>query len=422
MIGEQEKLWSKKFILLTVCNLLLFLNLQMILPAFPAYVKETFYATDFTISLVTSLFALSAIVTRLFAGELLKQGKITFLLFTGLVIAALSTAGYYWCGTIAVLLVMRVCYGIGFGMSSTTFPTMVSHVIPIRRMGEGMGYFGLSTSLAMSIAPMIGLWVLATYGFGTLTASSTMLILLIFPLLYLVLPKQKSVAAENAEPTMQTDAKASITQSVQESVPSNSRSPFLDKNILLPCLLNLLLSVTYGGLLSFLALFGKEIQIDNVGNFFLFNALAILCIRPLSGKIFDQKGHVSVLIPGALFVIAGLLALSFTTGMIGLICSAVLYGLGYGTLQPSMQAWIIKEVSPDKRGMANAAFLNSIDLGVAIGSMLLGVVASSANYAIMYRISALAMVTYLLVYLFFLMTRGKRMKRELAKHAENVKI
>ncbi|TPG68989.1 MFS transporter [Brevibacillus laterosporus] len=421
MLGEQEKLWSKKFILLTVCNLLLFLNLQMILPAFPAYVKETFHANDFMISLVTSLFALSAIVTRLFAGELLKRGKMTFLLFSGLAIAALSTAGYYWCGTIAMLLVMRVCYGIGFGMSSTTFPTMVSHVIPIRRIGEGMGYFGLSTSLAMSIAPMIGLWVLATYGFGALTASSTLLIFLIFPLLYLVLPKENHVATTNTEPIMQTDVKAFNTQSVLESVPS-SRASFLDKPILLPCFLNLLLSVTYGGLLSFLALFGKEMQIDNVGNFFLFNALAILCIRPLSGKIFDQKGHIAVLIPGALLVIAGLLSLSFTTGMIGLICSAVLYGLGYGTLQPSMQAWIIKEVSPDKRGMANAAFLNSIDLGVAIGSMLLGVVASSANYAIMYRISALAMVTYVLAYLFFLMTRGRRMKRELAKHAENVKL
>ena len=55
---------------------------------------------------------------------------------------------------------MRVLFGIGFGMTSTSFPTMASDVIPIKRLGEGMGYFGLSTTLAMSIGPMIGLTLL----------------------------------------------------------------------------------------------------------------------------------------------------------------------------------------------------------------------------------------------------------------------
>lgn len=55
MNTHQEKLWSKEFILITLCNLLLFLNLQMLLPSFPVYTKGAFNASDFTVSLVTSL-------------------------------------------------------------------------------------------------------------------------------------------------------------------------------------------------------------------------------------------------------------------------------------------------------------------------------------------------------------------------------
>jgi MFS family permease len=394
--GQREKLWTKDFVLLTICNLLLFMNLQMMTPAFPAYVSGRFHANDFTVSLVISLFALSAIVARLFSGEALKRGKRNQILIAGLCLALLSSAGYFWSGTIAMLLVMRILFGAGFGMVSTTFPTMTSNIVPPKRMGEGMGYFGLSTSLAMSIAPVIGLGLLGEYGFGTLVAVATVLILLIFPLIRLVRSSgtqpAKKMAASHHAPKVQ----------------------FFDRAILLPCFLNLLLSITYGGLISFIALFGAEANLANPGWFFLCNAIAILLVRPISGKIFDKKGHIAVLIPGALLVLAGLLILSYTTTMNVLMISAAFYGLGYGILQPSIQAWIINLVTPEKRGMANAAFLNSIDLGIALGSMLLGVIATATSYPTMYRMSALLMAFFLFIYFLYLAGQAKRRKAYIA--------
>lgn len=159
-INSKQRLWTKEFITLMVSNLFLFLTLQMMLTTLPAYAKEAFMASPLQVSLITSLFAFSAIASRFVSSKALEKGKLRLLLYVGLLISLAATLGYYWASGIAFLLLMRVLFGIGFGMTSTSFPTMASDVIPIKRLGEGMGYFGLSTTLAMSIGPMIGLTLL----------------------------------------------------------------------------------------------------------------------------------------------------------------------------------------------------------------------------------------------------------------------
>jgi MFS family permease len=375
---SSEKLWSRHFLFLIICNFLLYLNLQMTIPSIPAYVKEVFGADDFTISLLTGMFAISAIVSRIYTGRALRKKNWNLLLFAGLCIALLSTAGMYWCGLIMMMIAMRIGFGLGFGIASTTFPTVASNVIPIKRMGEGMGFFGFSTSLAMSLGPIIGLSLLEQFGFGSLITVTTILTVTIFPLLFFLRSLPVHIARQ------------------PNIVPAKSK--WMDRKLLLPFTLNLLLSVTYGGLISFIAMFGKEAHISHVGMFFFINALVILLIRPISGKIFDRKGHIAVIVPGAILVFIGLISLSYSTNLIYLLLSALFYGSGYGILQPSIQAWMITEVSPEQRGMANGVFLNSIDLGVAIGAMFLGSIGMIASYSHIYRICALFMLLFLLIY------------------------
>lgn len=84
MEDTKDKLCTREFIMLTVCNLLLFLNLQMILSPLPGYVKEHFHAGALTVSLFTTVFALSAIISRLFSAKALEKGKRNVILFLGL--------------------------------------------------------------------------------------------------------------------------------------------------------------------------------------------------------------------------------------------------------------------------------------------------------------------------------------------------
>ncbi|WP_306433939.1 MULTISPECIES: MFS transporter [Paenibacillus] len=332
-----------------------------------------------TVSLVTSVFAASAIATRFITAALMRRMKRSVILYIGLAAAAVTTALYVAADSVGSLLLMRVGYGIGFGMGSTIIPTMVSQIIPLPRMGEGIGYFGLSTSLAMSIGPMIGLNVMKQAGFGTLTIIGTVTVALIFPILLLT----RSIPPERRPPG--------------PAGASRKKQPFHPK-LLFPALLNVILSITYSGLLGFIALFGEAVHLEQVGLFFLFNAVTIIMIRPVSGRVFDSRGHAAVLIPAAVCVIASLTILSYTASIPLLIVSALLYGLGFGAIQPTIQAWMIRLVPKEQYGMANSMFYNSTDLGVAAGALLLGAISAATGYADMYRYAAGFMILFLLVY------------------------
>lgn len=388
---QPGKLWTKSFVSLTICSFLLFLNLQMLLSSIPAYVKNEFQAGDLLVSLVTSVFAASAILTRFLTAALLRKYSRNALLFIGLVIAAIVTAIYVFAGSVGTLIAMRAGYGVGFGIASTILPTLVSQIIPLKRLGEGIGYFGLSTSLAMSIGPMIGLNVMERSGFGSLTVVGTVTVVLIIPILILTrsIPPLPSVKPEGLKDS------------------PNRRAPF-NRKLLFPALLNVVLSVTYSGLLSFIALFGEFVHLEQVGLFFLFNAVTIIMIRPISGRIFDRRGHAAVLIPAAVCVVASMTVLSFTETLPMLVLSALLYGLGFGAIQPTIQAWMLRSSATEQYGTANSMFYNSTDFGVAIGAVILGAIASATDYAQMYLYSAGFMVLFIILYLIVYISAHKR--------------
>jgi len=384
LLEDQERLWTKSFISLTICSFLMFLNLQMLLSTFPAYVKNEFQAGDFQVSLVTSVFAASAIIARFLTAGLIKSVPRDKMLYVGLIIATIMTGIYSLAGTVGGLLSMRVGFGLGFGISSTILPTLASQIIPVSRMGEGIGYFGLSSSLAMSFGPMVGLNVMRIYGFSDLTIIATITVVLILPILMFsrAIPRH-SAHIENKATKLSNGKKV---------------KPKFNHKIWFPALLNAILCITYSGLLGFIALFGEFIHLEQIGLFFLFNVITIVIVRPISGRIFDRRGHAAVLIPAAIFVVASMMVLSYTRTLPLLIVSALLYGLGFGAIQPTLQAWMIRTSKPEQYGTANSMFYNSTDFGVAIGSILLGLIASYSDYAVMYRYSAGFMILFLLMY------------------------
>jgi predicted MFS family arabinose efflux permease len=255
---------------------------------------------------------------------------------------------------------------------------MIVPALPVYIVGTLHGT-SFTAGIALGLGPALGLPLLNNYSFHILVSSIVFLVCIVFVLIVFIqfTPKQHTT---NNPSTMKF------------------RKVFMDRGLMFPCILNMLLSLTYGGIISFIAVFCKELHIMNPGYFFLCNALAVILVRPISGKLFDKKGHATVLFPGAILTIFALVLLSFSTTPILFLCSGLFYGLGFGMLQPSLQAWTIKRVTPENRGIANAMFINSIDFGIAVGSMLLGLVIDVTSNAKMYRISALFMVLFLILY------------------------
>ena len=384
---SNESLWSKEFILITLSNLFLFFSFQMLIPTMPRYMEES-GGDQFAVGLVVGIFTISALLIRPFAGKALDTLNRKYVLLIGLIIFAISAFSYQWTTTVLLILSLRFIHGIGWGITTTSFGTIVADIIPSKRRGEGMGYYGLSSTLGMALAPLIGIWIMNTKGFSFLFVTAAILALIT---LILTQFNTYSKGHQLTEEQEQSEAKkASLLDGLME------------KRALFPSFLILLFAITYGGVVTFITIYGKEQGIENVGWFFMGNAFMVMLSRPIAGKIFDKKGHQAVLIPGVLLATIGLLILSYTTNVMLLVLASLFFGLGFGTIQPSLQAWTINKVPPHRRGAANATFFSAFDLGIGIGSMTLGIVAKWTSYSTMYRLSTILFGIFIITYLLYL--------------------
>ncbi|WP_157057706.1 MFS transporter [Calditerricola satsumensis] len=364
----KEKLWTKDFVLLSLANLFQFFGFQMLVPTIPLYISHH-GGNQTDVGLVTGLFTVFALLIRPFAGAALDRTGRKKVLVAGLLLNLLAIAGYGWAASVHHILALRVLHGIGWGLSTTAFGTMASDLIPPSRRGEGMGYFGFSTTLAMAVGPLLGIWILNRFGPGVLflLAAASTLTSLALGQVVRIPPLLKSETAMAKPPLW---------------------AGLFESSALFPSILVMLMTFTYGGIITFLPLFGNEIGIANVGLFFTVNALFLLVARPIAGILHDRKGPFWVLVPGAGFGFAGLLALSHAATSRDLVWAGMLYGIAFGSIQPTLQAWLIQRVPLHKRGAATATFYSAFDLGIGGGAMLLGPFASQIGFAAMYRASA----------------------------------
>ncbi|WP_264989150.1 MFS transporter [Lysinibacillus piscis] len=91
---------------------------------------------------------------------------------------------------------------------------------------------------------------------------------------------------------------------------------------------------------------------------------------------------------------------SVASGSVSLVIAAILYGIGFGSAQPAMQAAIIRLVPPNRVGMANASFSTATDLGIGLGAMLFGWISNYTSYQLLFIVSALSVVLSFLCFQF----------------------
>jgi MFS family permease len=162
----------------------------------------------------------------------------------------------------------------------------------------------------------------------------------------------------------------------------------------------LLLFISYASITTFVPLFADFLKV-NSGLFFLVYSATLFLSRPIGGKLSDQYGEMFVVVPALLISILALIVLSVSTGLFGMLVSATLYGIGFGSAQPVLQATILRLVPPDRRGVASASFSTATDLGIGLGSIIFGWVAKYASYQILFTISAVSVIFSLLGFVFF---------------------
>jgi MFS family permease len=101
-------------------------------------------------------------------------------------------------------------------------------------------------------------------------------------------------------------------------------------------------------------------------------AIVILLTRPLSGPLADRIGYRRVFMPCLALIAAGLVLLAAASGLVWLIASAIIFGVGFGTAYPVFVAYVMRDVSAARRGAAFGAVLAAFDTGIGTGSTTVG--------------------------------------------------
>ncbi|MGE6964270.1 MFS transporter [Bacillus thuringiensis] len=368
-------LWSTNFICLFISNFCLFMIFEMLLAMLPIFISKN-GGSDFQVGFITGIFMIASIFIRIFSEILLKNLKKSLIIC--MLICTYTTYSYYFTIELVPTFIIRFLQGLGFGLATIVLATLTANILPKARLGEGIGYFGTGESLAISIGPVIGIWIIQNYDFKILflfctciLSATTLLTLFISPFNYICIKEKKT----------------------------GIYSYFFEKNIFIPCCLILLLGASLGCILSFISLYFEEQGIPYVHWFLFTMAFVGGIIRLIIGHMFDTKVAPIILMLSIFLCIIGILLLAGSQSIEIYLIAAFFYGVGSGTIFPILQTWCIHSVQKQRYKLAIAMFFNFFDLGMGLGAIIFGAMVTFTTYKIIYLCSNSIFIIFFIIYL-----------------------
>ncbi|HWO97700.1 MAG TPA: MFS transporter [Bacillus sp. (in: firmicutes)] len=397
-------LWSRNFINLSLSSFFLFVTFYFLLATLPIYVLKDLQAHESQAGLIVTVFLISAIIIRPLAGKWLEAFGKQIILISSLLIFFAASIFYLVADSTMSLLILRFFHGIGFGMATTAAGAIVADIIPDSRRGEGMGYYAMAMNLAMVIGPFVGLTVMQQWGMNTaFIIGALCAFFALFIGVFIKLPKREQTEKQ-AMPQRQT---------------GNGFKDLFEVSAIRISLVGAFFALAYSAILSFISVYAEELGlVETASYFFVVYAAALLMSRPFTGKWFDLYGANKVIYPSIVLFGAGLFILSQAETSLVFLFSAVLTGIGWGTLFSSFQTIAIQEAPPRRRGLATATFLSIFDTGIGIGSFVVGVVGAQVGFSSLYFYSSILVVAGIALY-YLLHGRGSAplMGEQGQKHA-----
>ena len=372
--GERQKIWTREFIGMSLSNTFIYVAQYAMIAALPIVIMTEYGGGDVEAGLAMTFFQIGTVVARPCAGILIDAVNKRRLMISILTVFFILMCSFAFAATLPALYGLRLVHGVVFAVATTTAAALAALILPPARKGEGIGYFALSTNLAMVAGPMIGLLILEYFSPTVLFAALSVL-------------AATSIAAGGAHrlpDEIILPAKTQRTLSV---------TTFIERRALAPALIAGILFFAYGSVLTFIPLYTRSLGLSaETSLFYACYAGAILVTRPFVGRIFDRKGSDYTVYPGLVLFAAGMFLLGNIEGLSGFIAAAVLLGAGFGAVTPALQTLAVRSAPPARAGVATATYFWSLDISVGLAAAGLGVVAVTYGYAFTYSIVDVAVI------------------------------
>lgn len=382
MTTAPQRLWTRDYLLAFITLLGAYIVFISLMSYMALYAARQFSVNETTAGFAASSFVVGAGLVRLVIGKYLDFIGRKRTLVVALAVFVICSLLYPVTLQFSLLIALRLIHGAAFGIVSTAITSSVIDMIPTWRRSEGLGYFSLASTLGTAIGPLAAVelsqrasdvWV---FGF---TASCAIVGIIA------VLPMR-----------------------IQEHTPSQHDyaerwrirgSDLVDFKALPAATVALITAIGYSLVMTFLPsdMVGRDMP-EAASLFFLVFAISMTAIRLIAGRLHDRRGDNSV-IPGALIILAaGLTLLALADSLWLILLAAVLNGIGYGAVIPSLQAVGIKRTTANRIPIATSTHFLALDTGIAIGPVALGFMIPLAGYPGLYLAGTAVALLGLVVY------------------------
>nr|WP_242964022.1 MFS transporter [Flavonifractor sp. An135] len=115
-------------------------------------------------------------------------------------------------------------------------------------------------------------------------------------------------------------------------------------------------------------------------------------------KAIDAGKHRPLVFASLVVLILTMVSFLFLNTGVHLLAAGFFFGLGYGILQPLFQSFVTGTTPGPKRGVANSTYMLFYDIGIGIGSLLMGFMQESMGLTRGFALTAIAYVVDAIVY------------------------
>ncbi|MBI1736428.1 MAG: MFS transporter [Candidatus Rokubacteria bacterium] len=275
----------------------------------------------------------------------------------------------------AVIAVMAFA-GVANALVNTTANVLTARASTARHRGEAMSLYYLSSSLAIAVAPPAALALYRGAGMPVALAAVTALALVLLAV---------ALAVPRAVTARVPGARAGFRFFSRHALPVTAAL--------------VLTTIGHSSIYAFVPLYaiGRG-QGAVVVWFFAVYSIWLIACRAVFGGLSDRIGRVRVAVPAMALTAAAYLVLAVPPSPASLIAAAVLLGSGNSVLYPTLIAVVLDRTPDRERGVALGSASAAWDLGVVVGSALVGFIADrvafGAGFAVAGGAAALGAVAF----------------------------
>ncbi len=370
-----EKIWNRRFVLLFITNLLMMATFYAAVPIIPVYCQEI-GITGSKVGIVLTAMSLTTVLFRPFAGYILDNFNRYHVYLLFLALFCLPFLGFAFITVFGLLVLVRLYMGVIYSVCGSATMTLAGDVLPQKKVGLGINRFAMTNSLGMAAGPFIGIQV--QNHMGSRESFITLFVLTVIALICVSFCRIEYPKTERK--------KFRLSDSFYKPA--------------FPFMINMIfIMIPFGAVIAYSSILAQEKGISEVTPYFYICLVAgILLSKFSTQKMIDAGKHRIFVVICLIILIITMVSYYFMTTAFHFLLAGFLFGLGYGILQPLFQSFVTGTAPAPKRGAANSTYLLSYDIGIGIGSLVMGLFQDNIGIASGLALSAVAYVAGGLIY------------------------